>query len=175
MAGWMGTGKSTLAAAIRAETGAVVLDHDTTKTAILRAGVPHPPAGFASYEVLFAVATDLVQQGHSVLVDSPCLYEAIARNGLEIASAHGIRYYFVECECPEQDATDRLRSRVARASQVADAGAANEVRRSSGRTPHRPATGTLVVDTTQPVDACLDLVLAYLGTDGAAGPVLSAP
>jgi predicted kinase len=169
----MGTGKSTLAAAISAATGAVVLDHDTTKTAILRAGVPHPPAGFASYEVLFAVAADLVAQQHSVVIDSPCLYESIARDGLEIASAHGIRYYFVECECPEADATHRLQSRVGRVSQVADVTAAKEVRQSLGRTPHRPATGTLVIETTQPVNDCLGLVLAYLASDGAAGPVLS--
>ena len=53
MSGWMGSGKSTIATAFGRETGAVVLDHDTTKTAVMAVGIAHPPAGAASYEVLF--------------------------------------------------------------------------------------------------------------------------
>ena len=34
--------KSTIARAVGTELGGVVLDYDTTKTAILAAGVPHP-------------------------------------------------------------------------------------------------------------------------------------
>lgn len=91
MAGWMGTGKSTIAVQVGAETGAVVIDHDTTKTAILAAGVPHPPAGAASYEVVFALTRELLAQGHSVIIDSPSVYASIPERGMAAAAATGAR------------------------------------------------------------------------------------
>ena len=61
MAGWMGVGKSTLPRRWRTPSTAVIIDHDTTKSALLDAGVPHPPAGAASYEVVFRLAEDLLR------------------------------------------------------------------------------------------------------------------
>ncbi len=169
MAGWMGSGKSTIALAVGSSTGAVVLDHDTTKSAVISAGVPHPPAGAVSYEVIFDLARDLLDQGHSVIIDSPAVYEAIPARGMALATAASATYFFVECACPDGVAGQRIELRHRRPSQVAEAEHAAEVRASPTRRPHRPRKGALVVDTTEPLIDCVAAVLAYLATPGASG------
>lgn len=67
MSGVPGAGKSTIASAVARQTGAVVIDHDVTKSALLVAAVPADLAGRASYDVLDALARHLLQQGHSVI------------------------------------------------------------------------------------------------------------
>ena len=111
MAGWMGTGKPTIAAAVAREVRFVVLAHDTTKSALLTAGVPHPPAGAASYEIFFNVAEDLLVQEHSVIIDSPSLYPFVPERGLALAARLGVRYYFVERRCPQRLAKTGLTDR----------------------------------------------------------------
>lgn len=164
MAGWMGTGTSTIAQALATATGAVVLDHDTTKTAILGAGVAHPPAGAASYSVLHAIAADLLAQGHSVILDSPSLYEPIPDIGARLAAAAGARYIFAECRCPDEIANDRVESRSSRPSQVATAAEAQAIRNDRRRTPtRRPAT--IVLDTTLPEEVSVRTLLDALSAD----------
>ncbi len=170
MAGWMGSGKSTIAMAVGAATAAVVIDHDTTKSAIMAAGVTHPPAGAASYEVVFDLSRDLLGQGHSVVIDSPSAYEAIPNRGAAIATGAHVTYYFVERLFPNDVAADRVEHRDARRSQVSGAAHAAEVRASPHRIPHRPQEGVLLLDTTRPLDQCISDVLSYLATPGARGP-----
>ena len=167
LAGWMGCGKSTIASAVARERNVVVLDHDTTKSALLRANVPHPPAGAASYEVLFSVAADLLVQGHSVAIDSPSLYPSIPERGMAIARALGVRYHFIECQCSDELAAERLMNRRGRLSQVTSAIAAEGVRQDAGRAPHRPNRGVLVLDTGRDLDSCVREVLEYLEGPGA--------
>jgi predicted kinase len=169
MAGWMGSGKSTIAAALGREMTLVVLDHDTTKTALLAAGVPHPPAGAASYEVLFHVAEDLIRQGHSVLIDSPSLYASIPERGAAIARQTGARYYFIECDCTEDVAAARLAGRERRASQVTSITEAAAIRRDPTRHPHRPEHGWLAIETSLSIEHNLEQIRLYLDGAGCLG------
>ena len=171
MAGWKGTGKSTVAAAVARQRPLVVLDHDTTKSALLAAGVPSPPAGAASYEVLFGLAEDVLRQGHSVIIDSPSLYPSIPERGLAIARRLGVGYYFAECICPDQLAESRLDNRDARLSQVADRTDASAIRRDPGRTPHRPEQGAISIDTTTAIDDCVGDIVRYLTGTGVYEPL----
>ncbi len=164
MAGWMGTGKSTIARAAATATGAIVLDHDTTKTALLEAGVPHPPAGAASYRIVHAIAADLLSQGRSVIIDSPSLYESIPEIGAAIAAQADARYLFVECQCPDEIADTRIESRANRASQVATAAEARSIRADPSRAPARPA-GAFVLDTTVAVEESVGTLLGWLRSD----------
>jgi len=56
MAGAPGTGKSALAAALGQQIGAVVLDKDVVKSALLDAGIGWETAGVAASEAMFALA-----------------------------------------------------------------------------------------------------------------------
>ena len=93
MAGDSGTGKSTLARAVSRVTGAVVLDKDVYKAAMLDDGLGEAAAGQA-YVVLFATAGILLEQGHSVILDSAAYFTSIRDRGLELAGRHGAAYRY---------------------------------------------------------------------------------
>src|SRR4051794_38072000 len=97
MAGPPGAGKSSLAAALSQRRGAVVLNMDVIKSALLDAGAAWALAGPAAYDVMFAQAGDLLAHGHSVILDSPSHYPQIPERGLTIAQAAGATYRFIEC------------------------------------------------------------------------------
>ncbi len=154
MAGAPGTGKSALARMIGYSTKAVVLDKDVIKSALLDSGVPEEQAAPAAYEAFFALADHLLGQEISVVLDSPSFYESIPAKGQAIAAKQAARYHFVECVCPEDVRQRRLEGRETMPSQtnIAD-----------GSTPTAAPPGAyLRVDTTQPIDECLALVLEYL-------------
>lgn len=68
MSGVPGSGKSTLARGIAPSLGAVVIDHDTTKSAIMSMGIEADLAGQASYEVIKSLVAEFVGQGFNVII-----------------------------------------------------------------------------------------------------------
>jgi predicted kinase len=175
MAGTPGAGKSVLAAGIGRATGAVVLDHDVTKSALLDGGVAWNVAGPAAYRAGFAVARELLRQGHDVILDSACHYADVVANGERAAAEAGVAYRFIECLCPDDAELVRRRSqRPRRRSQLAGAtefsadardhapSAAEPIDHLRWRT-HRPAAGGLAVDATRAPSECLADALRYLG------------
>lgn len=166
MSGEPGTGKSTLAGALAARIGVVVLDHDVTKTVLLEAEVDNAEAGRLSYAVLYGVADELVAAGHDVILDSTCVYRMNLIRGLGIAARHDVAYRFVECVCPARDIERRRAGRVRKASQVPPGTKLPAI------TPHGfrreriiPPTLWLQTDTTCSVEAGVEEVLRYLGRD----------
>jgi predicted kinase len=113
MSGAPGCGKSTLARLAGRRVGAVVLDHDTIKTALIDSGMPpghgdpltDPEglggapggAGQAAYEIAFALANSWLTAQVSTVLDSPCYYEWLLRRGQRLAHAVGATYRYVEC------------------------------------------------------------------------------
>jgi predicted kinase len=187
MSGAPGSGKTTIARAVVRRHGAVSLDHDIVKSALLAAGCRFDDAGRASYGVLLALADDLLRQGHRVIVDSPCHYDGLLAAGLRLATAHGVRYRYVECVTDDVDLLDRrLRARRALRSQrrsvgappvdlPADRGATGvggaELFRWWIANMKRPTTRYLRLDTTRPVGVCVPEVSAFLETRYAEDPL----
>ncbi len=176
MSGVPGAGKTTLAHAIAPPLGAVVIDHDVTKTALLGAEVPVSLAGYASYMVLDALARHLLQQAHSVIFDSPCLYDELLMRGQQLAKEAGATYRYVECVVTDLDELDRrLRTRQRLPSQLA--GVRVPPTAGSGKTEtgdhafrewmanmKRPAVPYLVLDTSRALEVCSNEALAYIET-----------
>jgi len=174
MAGTPGSGKSTLAMAIGWAVGAVVIDHDVVKSAVLSAGVPWDRAGPAAYQSDFALARDLLAQGYSVILDSACHYPDIPEKGANIASEAAVPYLFIECLCADdaelirrREGRPRRRSQMAAANRFsADAAdyapsEAEPIDDLRWRT-HRPAAGCIEVDMTGSVEDALERSLAYI-------------
>lgn len=175
MAGSPGSGKSALALCLGKTLGAVVLDKDAIKSALLEAEVGWETAGSGSHEVFFAIADSVLAQGLSVVLDSPSHYPEIPERGLALASARGAQYRFIECVCDDlAEIRRRLAGRPRRRSQWRDldSQAPEGNTRAEKIGPHRwrtygPPDGWLVVDTGQPLEASLATAQKYLvGSSG---------
>ena len=158
MAGMPGSGKSALARLIGRSTKAVVLDKDVLKTAALEAGADEKLTGGIAYDTFFALASHLLGQGWSVVLDSPSFWETIPKRGGEIARSRHVPYFFIECYCDDgEELARRLRERTRMVSQPGE-----EVLKESPET-ITPPDAHLRVDTTQPIDHTLSIALDYLG------------
>ena len=175
MSGAPGAGKTTIATALGKATGAVVIDHDVTKGALLAADIVPAQAGRASYQVLHALAGHLLQQGHSVIFDSPCFYLDLLERGQQLATAYGANYRYIECVLNDLDELDRrlttrprLPSQVAGVYAIPTVGSGKQV---SGAITFqdwimnmkRPHTDYLTLDTAQSVESCIAQAINYVG------------
>jgi len=157
MAGRPGSGKSALARLIGKRTSAVVLDKDVLKTAALDTGAAEDIAGSIAYEGFFALADHLLGQGLSVVLDSPSFWESIPMKGAATAAERMVPYFFIECICSDRDELSRrLRERTRLRSNP------GEEALEDGRDTIVPAGAFLSIDTTQPIERCLELALDYL-------------
>jgi predicted kinase len=85
----------------------------------LDAGVEWTLAGPAAYEILFALAADMLSQSKSVILDSPSHYPQIPSRGMAIAQAGHAAYRFIECVCGDQaELKQRFSFRSPRRSQM---------------------------------------------------------
>jgi len=176
MAGFPGSGKTTVARALARRIGAVVVDIDAIKSALLTAGVDFDRAGAGAYEVSRAVARELLDQRRSAILDSPCHFEEIIERGRALATEVAVPYCFVECSLDDVDELRRrLRGRTALPSQRADIevaprGAAAAAAATSAESvlgewaarAKRPSGSALLLDTSRPVDWCVDEAHRYV-------------
>lgn len=187
MSGCPGAGKSTLAQGIGHALGAVVLDYDVLKSALLDAGTPANTAGSYAYATLRKTAASLLAQRFRVVLDSPCYYQELLDGGIRLAEEAGARYHYIECVVGGMAARDvptatnleevsrRLRTRASLASQrrdlhVGPPGSAS-MDKSTGETLFRSwITGMkrptddcyLLIDTSKPEAECLEAALTFL-------------
>lgn len=159
MHGEPGSGKSTLASALGPRIGAVVLDKDVVKAAVMRgASLDNAAAGPPSYEVYWAIARAIAQQGHSLIFDNPAYWPRVQQESRAIADDAGAAYVMIECVCADRDVLiDRLATRDAMISQPREPYRFDAV---EGIT--EPACERLVLDTTRPLDEIVEEALAYV-------------
>ena len=181
MAGISGTGKSTLARLIGQRTGAVVIDLDVVKSAALDAGAPWDLAGRIAYGASWALADSLLEQGGSVVLDSPCRFQQIVDEGSAIARRRAAVFAYIECVvADETELRRRVRHRARLRSQMHDLGVPPpDAPRDAYRAQIEafgpavletkvPTSPWLRIDTSGPPDRCLARALEYLDRLGAA-------
>ena len=176
MSGVPGSGKSTIAQGIAPELNAVVVDHDDIKSAILSKGIENDLAGQASYEVIKALVNRFVDQGFSVVIDSPCLYTELLVFGQCIAQKHGVTYRYIECRLEDLEVlNERINSREGKPSQAMYGPLEDYPIQHQGKPPRdrkevfvewaknmkRPEN-YLVVDTLKKPSLCVDVALKYV-------------
>jgi predicted kinase len=112
MSGVPGSGKSTVAAHVVDTYGAVAIDYDVIKSAVLDADFDLAGSAKAAYEVMYAMARHVLSQGHPVVMDSPCFWPRILTEGIAIARQHEVPYRYIECQVRDLKLLDeRLRQR----------------------------------------------------------------
>ncbi|WUJ74404.1 AAA family ATPase [Kribbella soli] len=174
MSGLPGSGKSTIARQIGARYGAVVVDLDVIRSAVLDGGVSIEASGRVAYPVMYSLARSVLDQGLSVVIDSPCGYDEILETGRTIADERGVAYKYVESHTDDLTLIgQRLSSRTPLRSQrrgisvhAVDAGDADadgeQLFQVWLQRTKRPADGYLRVDAAKPIDIILTEVETYL-------------
>ena len=146
MHGHPGSGKSALARELGRALPAVVVDKDVIASALIREGVARETVGGLSYQVMYAQAGRFLEDGQSVVFDSPCFWPLIEETTRRIAAYAGATWVMIETVCRDDVRDARLASRERLES--------NPERRDMG--PMRPGMYVpdcerLVLDTTRPL------------------------
>lgn len=159
MHGEPGSGKSTIARKLGARLGAVVLDKDVIKAALLRSGISEQQSGNGAYEVFFAQAHALVAVGQSLVLDNPVYWEPVERRWLEVAASASSPAILIECVCPDrEELIRRLATRIALESQPREP-LDLQKHPNSRETQFQPR---LTLNTTRPLADLLDEAVAYI-------------
>ncbi|PSL41371.1 putative kinase [Planomicrobium soli] len=167
MAGFPGSGKSTLAQQIARRTGAVIVDHDVVKSALLEfmevREEDNRTAGKISYGIDWSLIDYHLSLGHSVIFDSPCLYAEMLGRGMRLAEKYNVKYKYVECYLNDfQEINERLKNRNRKISQIQEV-LSEKVFSVAVDSSEKPLNiEHLVVDSGKPLECYLDEVLEYI-------------
>lgn len=158
MHGEPGSGKTTLARALAPRIPAVHVDKDVVMSAMVRSRLPREVAGPLSYETIWAVGQSLIEQGHSIIVDSPAYWPQVEGRGRGLASAAGATYLMIEVRC--DDAAELDRRLAGREGLPTNPQERHDWLAVPGT--REPTRDRLVLDGTAPVSHLVCLALSYV-------------
>ena len=170
MSGFPGAGKSTLAREIAKRKIVVIIDHDVTKSSLMKyfqnENYPQLNLGKVAYEVDFDLVEHHLSLGQNVILDSPCLYEEIIIKGTALAEKYHADYKYIECNLNDFQLTNaRLDKRQAMLSQIKSVRDETNYLHTLKHTKYPEGYQYITVDTKQPIDRYIDVVMAYLEAD----------
>ncbi|MED1863887.1 AAA family ATPase [Fictibacillus nanhaiensis] len=167
MSGFPGSGKSTLAREIAKETGAIIIDHDIVKSALLQSieGTPidAKSTGAIGYHIDWSLIDFLLSQGKSVIFDSPCLYDEMIEKGTHLAKKHHVTYKYVECYFDNRnEINNRLKNRDRMISQIGEITSEEAFQYTIKNSKKPLGIQCLVVNTSEPLEHYVETVLEYI-------------
>lgn len=168
--GIIASGKSTIATHIGARLGAPVIASDHTRKFLAgvdperQLGTSHFSGAYAPerteqvYSELWERAGAVLSSGRSVVLDASFRAQRHRDAARALAERHGLPFYFVECQAPEQQLRQRLAARARAPGHVSDARedllSAFAARWEPEAT--LPAGQHLLVDTTAPTEVTIE-------------------
>lgn len=169
MSGFPGSGKSTLAKEISKITGAVIIDHDISKTALLESlqsvesNIDGKITGKISYDIDWALIDSYLSQGHKVIFDSPCLYSEIVDKGISLSEKYNIKYKYIECYVQDMDEVNyRLKKRQRMLSQIEQITSKESFNKAISSSKRPQDDNYLVIDSSKPLDSYIDHAIQYI-------------
>lgn len=97
MAGFPGSGKSTISIEVAKRTNAIVIDRDIIKSSMLRHGLDNNISSKLSYDMLYDLVEFYLSQEISVIIDTPCYFDEIIERGKQLSAKYCTQYRFLEC------------------------------------------------------------------------------
>lgn len=170
--GLPGTGKSTVAEALSATTGAVLLGSDLTRKeragmsavrpapAAYREGLYDPGTTAATYDAMLDRARVALGRGATVVLDASWTDEARRRAARRVAEEVRARLVEVCCVCPTEVAAVRIRERRSAGPTASDADEAVAAAMAADADDWPEA---VVLDTDAPIEEVLDRAVDLLG------------
>lgn len=184
VSGLMGTGKSTLAAALADRLGARLLQTDALRRELL--GASDTPAAYGAglyrgemreriYRALLAAAARELDAGCAVVLDGAFLRRSLRQEAVELAASRGYKALVIYCSAPRAVVLERLAARVAQGNSLSEARPElydDQAREAEPPDAQEPA---LLLDTTACLAAQIEAVLAACRENGTARPVTALP
>jgi len=180
MSGAPGSGKSTTANLLAQKIDGFAVPHDTIKSALLEENIPFDKAAKIAYRMDWALAEEVIKQGRSVIIDSPCNYQEALDQGRALATRYGYAYWYLEIRTDVHNLAlldARLRTRTPLRAQRAcvdeNPTDAKEARHTQADAqarfkrwvnPCRPDGNIIVVDTAGNLQERIDYILNQLPT-----------
>lgn len=169
MSGFPGSGKSTLAQEIAKRTGAIIVDHDISKTVLLESteeleiDIELKLTGQISYNIDWSLIEYYLSHNHNVIFDCPCLYEEMVQKGTSLAAKYNVKYKYIECYLDDfEEINNRLRSRERKISQINEVKSIDDFRYTIENSKKPENHKCLTVDTSKPLDSYIQEVLNYI-------------
>ena len=167
MSGFPGSGKSTLSRQIAKRTGAVIIDHDIVKSALLHSiddiPIDAKLAGKISYNIDWSLIEFHLSQGQNVVFDSPCLYQEIVDRGIGLSKKYNAKYKYVECYLNDYDEiNDRLKNRERMVSQIREVSSEEAFKYTIENSKKPIDYPCIVVDTGRPLENYIYEVINYI-------------
>ncbi|SOC42645.1 AAA family ATPase [Ureibacillus acetophenoni] len=169
MSGFPGSGKSTLAQEIAKRIGAIIVDHDISKTTLLESteqleiDIELELTGKISYNIDWSLIEFYLSHNHNVIFDCPCLYEEMVQKGTNLALKYNVKYKYVECYLNDFDEINyRLRNRNRKISQIKEVKSIEDFRYTIENSKKPNNYKCLKVDTSKPLDSYIQEVLNYI-------------
>lgn len=167
MSGFPGSGKSTLSRIIAKSTGAIIIDHDIVKSALLKSletiTLDVNVTGKIAYDIEWSLIDFHLSEGHSVILDSPCFYMETVEKGVGLSMKHQASYKYVECYLNDiQEIEDRLQQRTPMMSQIQQVSSEEAFVKWVENSKRPLDLECLRVDSGKPLDSYVDLVISYI-------------
>ncbi|OJD44460.1 ATP-binding protein [Bacillus sp. 4048] len=167
MSGFPGSGKSTVSKHIAKLTGAVIVNHDVLKSALLQSlemkGIESTIVGGVSYDVEWALLNSYLGQGHSVIWDSPCLYEDMVEKGIKLSNKHGVKYKYIECYLNDmEEINNRLQTRKRMVSQIEKVESEVAFKKWLDGSKRPLNSEYLIVDSSKPLEQYAEKMMDYM-------------
>ncbi|MDN4608553.1 AAA family ATPase [Sporosarcina highlanderae] len=167
LSGFPGSGKSTLSRQIAKRTGAVIVDHDIVKSALLHSIgdglIDAKLAGKISYNIDWSLVEFHLSQGQSVVFDSPCLYQEMVDKGVNLSEKYNVKYKYIECYLDDfHEVNKRLKNRVRLVSQICGINSEEDFKYTIENSKKPTGYQCLVVDTNRPLESYINQVISYI-------------
>lgn len=161
MAGFPGSGKSTLSKEISKRTDAVIIDKDVFKSTMLEKGLTNDVASRLAYDLMFDLGKFYLEQGRSIIFDTPCYFEEIIDKGLNLSSTYNAQYKFIDCYVDDFELiSKRISLRDNMTSQIIEP-TLEGFERAKKRVV-RPDSGYLRIDTADPISIDYEQIINYI-------------
>lgn len=167
MSGFPGSGKSTLSRQIAKRNGAVIIDHDVVKSALLQStedfSMDAKLAGKVSYNIDWSLIELHLSQGQSVVFDSPCFYQEMVDRGIGLSRKYNVKYKYVECLLDDfEKVNNRLRNRETMVSQIREVNSEEVFKQAVENSKKPSGYQWITVDTGRPLGSYIDEVVKYI-------------
>ncbi|WP_432662984.1 AAA family ATPase [Wukongibacter baidiensis] len=162
MAGFPGSGKSSLAKEISKIFNAIILDIDVIKTALIESGIDSSILANTSYHTMFSLCDYYLSLNRNVIIDTPCYYTETLDNGTNLAKKYDAEYKYIECRLEDfEEVNRRLMSRVSKLSQWSSA-EEDVFHKSFGKSKYPKSIKPIIVDSSLPISSYIQDIIEYI-------------